>query len=228
MTISVILIKPQNQGNIGAVARAMKNFGLTDLAIINPKCGVDTATARKRAVHAEDIIKKAKIKDISSLKKFDYLIATTSKVGSDYNIPRSPITPELLAKKININKKIGIVFGPEDKGLTNEEIALCDFVVTIPTSKKYPAMNLSHAATIVFYELFKAKAAETVSSHIIFAAKTEKQQIMKMINKVLDEMQFATPSKKKTQQIIWKKIIGKSFLTRREAYAIMGFFKKLL
>lgn len=228
--ISVILINPENAGNIGAIARSMKNFGLNDLIVIDPKGKVNTVTARKRAMHAEDLIRKAKVKDMNHLKKFDYLVATTAKIGSDYNIPRSPISPEQLAKRIHGKRslKIGIVFGRESKGLTNEEIALCDFVVTIPTSKKYPSLNLSHAAAILFYELFKADAIETISSHIIFASQPEKEQIIKYLNQVLDNMDFSTPEKRKTQDVIWKKLIGKSFLTKREAYALIGFFKKMI
>ena len=110
--------------------------------------------------------------------------------------------------------------------LTNKEINLADFIVTIPTSSSYPALNLSHSAAIIFYELFKEK--ENISSHILIASKKEKQQTLKIINKVINNTKFATPSKKHTQQIIWKRIIGKSFLTKREAYALMGFFKKFI
>ena len=153
--ISIILIEPKTGGNVGAIARAMKNFNLTDLVLINPKCKISSLETKKRAKHAQDIIQKAKIKNISYLKKFHTLIGTTAKLGTDYNIQRSPITPEQLAEKINVNQKIGIIFGRESSGLTNEEISLCDFVVSIQSSKIYPVMNLSHAATIIFYELFK-------------------------------------------------------------------------
>ena len=226
MSISVVCIGINNEGNLGAICRSMKNFDLKDLILINPQCKIDDE-ALKRAMHAKDVLKKAKIKPLSYLKQFHTVIATTSKIGTDYNIPRSPITPEQLAKKVKISKKIAIVFGTEDRGLTNKELTYADFIVTIPTSKKYPALNLSHAATIIFYELFKARATEHVSSHIVYASKTEKYQIMKNINQVLNKLKFATTSKKKTQKVIWKRILGKSFLTKREAYALIGFFKKL-
>ena len=223
--ISIILIQPENSGNIGAVARAMKNFGVNNLVIIHPKVKVNTITSRKRSKHAVDIIKKAKVKDINFLKKFDCLIATTAKLGTDYNIPRSPISPEQLTKITNKRSNIGLVFGRESKGLTNKEIALCDFLVSIPTSKDYPSMNLSHAVTILLYELFKNK--ENIASHITPASKIEKQQLMKNINQILNKLKFTTDSKKQTQKTIWKRILGKSFLTKREAFALIGFFKKL-
>ena len=224
--ISIVLIQPSNSGNLGAVARIMANFELKNMILVKPRCKKDSSQAEKRAMHGLSVLKKAKIVDFNYLKKFDYLIATTSKLGTDYNIPRSPINPEQLARKLNINKKIAILFGPEDIGLTNEQINKCDFTVTIPSSKSYPALNLSHSVAIILYEIFKTKKT-TVSSHIIFASKKEKQQIMKMINQILNKMQFATPSKKQTQKIVWKKMIGKAFLTKRESYALMGFLKKL-
>jgi len=225
--ISIILIEPENEGNIGAIARAMKNFGLADLVLVNPKCDHLGPEAVKRAKYAQDILKKAKVAKKDYLKKFHTLVATTSHLGTDYNIPRSPIAPSQLASKINVDKKIGILFGREGIGLTNEEIQECDFVVTIPTSKKYPAMNLSHAAAIVFYELFNAVGEDKIGEQIKIADKQTKIQLLKLIAKKLDKMEFATPFKRKTQEMIWKRIIGKSFLTRREAFALMGFFKKL-
>jgi len=225
--ISIVLVEPSLSGNLGAICRSMKNFGLKDLILINPKCDKNSKTAHNRAKHAQDILNKAKVKDWPYLKRFDYLIATTAKLGTDYNIPRLPITPEQLTNSIPKNKKIALIFGRESIGLTNEEIQKCDLVVTISTSLKYPAMNLSHAATILFYELFKGAKEKKVSEHIIYASKKEKEQILKMIDVVLNKLTFATKEKKQTQKIVWKRIINKSFLTKREAFAIMGFFRKL-
>jgi len=112
--ISIVLIEPEWASNVGAVARVMGNYDFNNLILIDPKCNIDDLDAIKRAKHAVKILKKAKIKNWEYLDKFDYLIATTSKLGSDYNIPRSPINPEQLSEKINEgnlrNKKIGVVF----------------------------------------------------------------------------------------------------------------------
>jgi len=222
--ITIVLVEPRNSGNLGAVARAMANFGFEKLVLVNPKCNPMSKTAKNRAKWAQDVLKKADVtRDFGYLKRFSTLIATTGKLGTDYNIPRSPITPENLSKIAQ--KNTAIVFGRENTGLTNEEINLCDFVVTIPASKKYPVMNLSHAVAVVLYEL--AKNRENISSHIVFAAKKEKQQLMKMLNKALDRMDFATKEKKNTQIKVWKRMIGKSFLTKREAFALMGFLRKI-
>jgi TrmH family RNA methyltransferase len=229
--ITTILIEPENEGNVGAIARIMKNFDFKNLILINPKCNHLSKEALSRAKHGKDVLRNAEIKNIDSLKEFDYLIATTAILGTDYNIPRSPITPEELSdklRKINVKKlKIGLIIGREGIGLKNKEIKKCDFIVTIPTSKKYPTMNISHAVSIILYEIFKKQRNEKINEHIIFATKKEKDVILNYIKKILDKMDFTTKEKKETQIKIWKRIFGKSFLTKREAFAIIGFFRKI-
>jgi len=229
--VTIILIEPETPGNIGAIARSMKNFGLKDLILINPRCDHLSKEALDRATHAKEILKNAVIKDFSYLKQFDYLIATTAKLGTDYNIPRSPITPEQLAEKlakINLkNLSIGILIGREGSGLKNKEILAADFIVTIPSSKSYPTLNAAHAATIIFYEIFQKIGKEKVNEHIITATKIEKEIILQKVGNILDKMEFSTEEKKETQRRIWKRILGKSFMTKREAYALLGFLRKL-
>jgi len=236
--ITVILIEPENPGNIGAIARSMKNFGFSNLLILNPKCDILSSEARNRAKHAQDILESAKIITCESghefdfLKEFDSLVATTSKLGSDYNIPRSPITPEQFVLNVyskDVNALIGLIFGRESLGLTNEEVKKCDYVVSIPTSVKYPALNLSHSVSIFLYELYKSSSnEEKITDGYNVASSSDKEQIEKMLDLVLDKLIFSTDEKKETQRIVWKRVIGKSMLTKREAFAIMGFFKKLI
>src|SRR3989344_1928705 len=155
--ITVLGVELANPGNIGAIARAMQNFGLDDLRLINPKCDYLSKEALDRATHAKPILQNAK--QLPSLKEvkneFDTLVATTARIGTDYNIQRTPLSPEQFAKMIPKLGKVGIILGREDHGLSNEEVALCDFIVTIPTFKKNNPLNVSHAASVIFYEIFK-------------------------------------------------------------------------
>jgi len=226
--ITIILVEPETPGNIGAVARVMANFGFNKLILVNPQCNHLDEEAKNRAKSGLKILEKAKItKNLKqTLKQFHTTIATTAMLGTDYNIPRSPLSPQQLASKIPTAKSqlpTAIIFGRESQGLSNEEVNLCDFVVTIPTPKKYPTLNLSHSVTIILYEL----ANKTSTEHIKLASKAEKDQIMKHINNIINKLTFTTPSKKQTQKTIWKRIFSKSFLTKREAFAVIGFLKKL-
>lgn len=220
--ISVIVIEPENPGNLGAIARVMANFGFEELVLINP-CGINDE-ALSRAMHGRHILKKAKI--VKEIPDFDYLIATTAKLGTDYNIPRSPVSPKQLAEKLNVNANIGLLIGRESTGLTNKEIKKCDFLVTIPAYEKYPTMNISHALGIILYEIFTA-SENGVGSQIKPAGKKEKDAFFREFNQLLDKIEFTTEEKKETQKIVWKKLIGKSFLTKRELFALFGFIRKL-
>ena len=147
--ISVILVEPENPGNVGAVARIMKNFGFYDLRLVKP-CEINEI-AYARATHAKDILDNAKIFDSfeKATKDLSMLIATTGKIRK---ISKHVIEPWKIPKYENI----GIVFGRESIGLLNEEIEKCDLVVSIPTSK-YRVLNLSHAVGIILYEIFKSR-----------------------------------------------------------------------
>lgn len=230
--LSVVLVEPETPGNIGSVARVMKNFGVKQLLLVNPKCDYLDGEAYGRAMHARDILKKAIIvKGFSFLKRFDSVIGTTSALGSDYNVVRSPVSPVQLSLQLRgkvSRANIALVFGREATGLTTKEIAACDVLVAIPSSKKYPALNLSHAVAIILYELFQHSPQAKVSSHIALASAAEKKLALSMVNKILAGMGFSLASKEKTRSMVWSRLVNKSFLTRREMYALLGFLGKTI
>lgn len=229
--VSIVLVKPSFGGNVGAVARAMKNFGFKELILVSPKCDHLSKEAMDRASHAKDILQGARKMSFDDVtEEFDYVVGTTSKIGTDYNIPRCPMDPEELAEKLKRIKgdiKTAIIFGNESCGLMNAEICRCDFIVSIPTSKDYPAMNLSHSVAIILHSLYAASGADKTKESIRPITGKEKKQIDKMIGRILGRMEFDTKERKETQQKLWKRIVGKSMMTRREAYAMMGFLKKI-
>jgi TrmH family RNA methyltransferase len=219
MTIYVICKEISNSGNVGAIARAMANFDLKNLILVNPRCNHLCSESRNRAKNAQNVLEKAKV--LKAIPKLDCIVATSAITGERYN-PRSPLTPKQLKDILPKSGKIGILFGPESSGLTKEEILKADFCVNIPASKKYKTLNVSQSAAIIFYELFKAEA----NIHDLASAK-DKEVLLDYINKKIDKIEFPTSGKKETQKIVWKRLIGKSFLTKREAFVLMGFFKRL-
>lgn len=229
--IYVIMLEPETAGNIGAVARVMKNFEFTKLVLVHPHCDHLSPESRNRAKHSQDILENAEINEFFVVDDYDYLVATTARLGTDYNITRSPLTPRELAEKlkeISPERKIGIVIGREGHGMFNEEIEKCDFVVTIPSTKEYSTLNISHAVAIILYEIYDAIGQNKVMSHITPIGKPEKDQILKMYDEILDSMDWVTKEKKETQQKLWKRIMGKAMLTKRESFAVMGFLRKIL
>ena len=224
----VVLVEPQNSGNVGSVARAMKNFGLRHLHLVNPKCRYLNQEAIGRAKHAAEILRKAKVLKKFDLGGFHTSIATTAALGTDSNVARIPLAPERLVKKFHgTSGKIALVFGRDSTGLTNSEILKCDFVVTIPASVKYRALNISHAAAIIFYEISKRSGMRKISGNFVPVPAVEKEVMMKLVDDLLSRMKFRFDSQRETQRKVWRRFIGKAMLSRREAFAVIGFLKKV-
>ena len=157
MGFTVILEEPENPGTIGFMARAMKNFGLSKLILVNP-CPI-TAITRARAMHAWDVVQAAGVASSfdEAVAGFDEVIATTAKPSTDNNTTRAYLTPRELAGQVG-RGSYALVFGRESRGLTSAELRKCDVVAHIEGSA-YPVMNVTHAAAILFYELFSSKSS---------------------------------------------------------------------
>lgn len=155
--LCIILVRPLHEGNIGAVARSMMNFGITDLRIVGRDEEL-TEVAKKRAKHANSILEKASFHDDlkSSTSDLSLVIGTSGKRElGDKTQHRHFLLPDEIPSRIREDTgKVGIVFGPEGKGLLNDELRDCEILVTIPTWEGYPIMNLSHAVAVICYSWF--------------------------------------------------------------------------
>jgi tRNA (cytidine32/uridine32-2'-O)-methyltransferase len=155
--ITIILVNPSHPGNIGAVARAMKNMGLTHLSLVSPKL-FPHHDATARAAGADKILADAKIYEelSAALKNCHHVYALSARTRK---LPWPCCNPEESAKQIIVhtqsNIEVGIVFGRENSGLTNAELALCQYHVTIPTHPDFPSLNLAAAVQIMGYELWR-------------------------------------------------------------------------
>ena len=140
--IGFILVKPQIGENIGACARSLKNFGFSKLHIISPKQSWPNNRAKATSVGAYDIIKKAKIFDNTSdaISDFDIIISLSAR-KRDINKKHISIDQFLKMMKLKTNARFGLMFGPEASGLSNEDLSFSNFVLKIPTSKKFKSLN---------------------------------------------------------------------------------------
>lgn len=154
----IILVEPMHDANVGSVARAMKNFGYTELALVRPRCtlGLD---ARKWGKHAEDVLTSAKRHEsIAQAAKGCTVVVGTTGVPERYaGGIKTCLTPRELAAKLKPGERYALVFGPEDRGLDQREIEACDILCTIPMS--FGVMNLSHAVAALLYELHESARA---------------------------------------------------------------------
>ena len=225
--IYIVFVEPESPGNIGFLARTMKNFGFNDLVLIDP-CELKNE-AYYQAMHAKDIIWNHKtydsLENFIEKEKIDFTVGTTRMAGGSYNVSRIAITPEQFAESLNITGNIAIVFGREGNGLCNEEIMLCDLVVTIPTDESYPVLNISHAAAIVLYEIFKRKK-NYPREELEVASKAEKELLIKEMDNIIKYTGYPE-HKMKTVSTVFKRIIGRAFISGREAHTLIGTLRRI-
>ena len=152
--IYFILVRPQMGENVGSVARAIKNFNITKLRIVNPRCNWPNQKALATSVGAKDVLKSSKIYDSieKSIGYLDIVFASTSRIRK---VNKKVISVLDLKNKVKKNRKIGIIFGPESSGLSNDEISYADYLVKIPTNKKFSSLNLSHSVILFCFHLFQ-------------------------------------------------------------------------
>ncbi len=228
--VTIVLVEPKNPGNIGFVARAMKNFGFSELILINPSSDW-RPEAERFAKHAGDVLAHARVRSsFTRLQKRFFLIGTTSQIGSDDNIARTPISLSTISETgLRFDSKTALVFGREGDGLSNQELALCDSIITIPTSTEYPVLNLSHAVAIVLYELQKQYPAlntDTLFSRISGMQPKQRDRLYHLAQNVSAHVMHHQQKQENIGRI-FKKMIARSGISKRESFSLLGFFKKL-
>ena len=228
---TIILVRPQLSENIGMAARAMDNFGLSKLFIVNPRDGWPSKKAETSAKHADKIIKKAKVYNHldDAVLNFDLVVATsnrkrflTKKTYDNFNI---------LQKKIIDFKSIAILFGPENSGLSNQDIRLANFLFNIPTNNSNKSLNLSHAVSLMSYELSKLNKISTNEKLPSFDSKVSKLELSNFLNFLINDLDssgFFRPEEKKASMIdnIYS-IYNKIGLSKKELRMLWGMHKKL-
>ena len=229
--ISFILHKPQLSENIGSCARAIKNFNFKNLLIINPKPVFPNDKILATSVGAKNIIKNTKVFNNleKSIANIDILIATSARFRNK-NIKHISLDD---LSKINFNKKIGFLFGPEASGLTNNEVSYADYTLQIPSNKKFRSLNLSHSliviAQVVSSLISKRKKKFNKSKKIKTASKKE---IMNMLNFCISSLEkknfFKQPIKKPIMLENLRSIFYKMELSKKETRILSSVFAGLI
>ncbi|MBN2228010.1 MAG: RNA methyltransferase [Candidatus Thorarchaeota archaeon] len=227
--IVVVLVEPENPGNVGFAARVLANFGVDKLKIVgcDPR---EDYQAQIFSVHAHTILDSAQIvPDLeTALEDTDVAWGATARAGGNHSVTRALVPLQKLPDPTAIEGRIALVFGRESKGLTNEEIVLCDLVFTIPTSEEYPSMNLSHAVSVVLYHLFSQYATKKgrEPNETRSATREERAQVMVFLDEVIDNLSIKDFRKPIAKQI-FRNILGRSYITGREITTLTGIARKL-
>ena len=228
--ITFILHKPQLSENIGACARAIKNFDFKKLVLVDPKPIFPNDKILATSVGAKDIIYNSKIYNNleKAFSKIDIVIATSARFRNK-NVKH--INLEDL-NKINFKKKIGFLFGSEASGLSNNEISYANYTLQIPANNKFRSLNLSHSLIIIAQyvaSIIKLKRDPfKKSKKIKSASKKEIQAMLKLCIKNLDEINFFRPKEKRPKMLEnLRNIFYKMDLSDKETRILSGVFASL-
>ena len=222
----IVLVEPQHPGNVGAVARAMANFGITDLALVNG-CEInDDGYARSKS--GRPILENLKRFDTmeKALADCDIAIGTSGiKPEGDKRWFRAPEDVKKINELINERLNPALVFGRENYGLYREELALCEVTITIPTNPDYPILNLSHAVGIILYEI---KRKEKVKSPKKRKAVSQ-DEFERLVDRIMNMLEGSSYPERRLDRsrTTLRRLISRGNPDEGEYENLMGIFKAI-
>jgi TrmH family RNA methyltransferase len=230
--IIFILVRPNFLGNIGSTARVMKNFGFSQLRLVNPPRNYLDAEARKMAVAAFDVLKKAKVESSLSQALSDINLAfSTSACQHRTEEPEAlgHLVEKLHQQDLTKENKIAFVFGDERDGLTREEIARCHELILVPTEPTFASLNLAQALGIVAYELSRTEGLHShkqVSSEILPCG-AEEDELMNLTSELMDRANFSRRYNRELVTMQLRSALQKMRPNKREFDLLRGFLLRL-
>jgi tRNA/rRNA methyltransferase len=233
----VVLVKPHFAGNLGSVARAMRNFGLTDLVLVAPYTFPTNPEARRLATHGEGILDTARIvSDLGeALADSVYTLATSALTAGVVRRGMIGTPRELLPRLLAAAEAgpVALVFGPEPHGLTNDEIGRCHGMIHIPVDPDFPALNLAQAVTVCLYELRQAWSAVAAAGRDpptppAIATHAELERVFDHLREGLEAIGFLFGSRQDTLMHAVRQLIGRARPTPQEVRILHGLARQML
>jgi TrmH family RNA methyltransferase len=229
--VSIVLVGIRNVGNIGSAARAMKNMGLTRLVLVNP-APYDTPEVYNMAWGAEEVVRNARVcKTLDeAVGDCGLVVGTTRRKGRR----RRTIAPlRAMISKIgaaSTSNRAAILFGREDKGLSNEELAYCQLALSIPTSRKTPSLNVAQAVMLVCYELFGYAIGSPEEAAPALVPQAELWKLYSRLEKALASIGYGDRGNRKVLTSVMRtlrRILGRSGIADDELRALHGICRQI-
>ncbi|GAB4120063.1 MAG: RNA methyltransferase [Acidobacteriota bacterium] len=226
--LTVILVEPWEPGNIGAAARAMRNMGLSRLSLVNPREPYSEA-CRMMAVGAYPLVESAAVYSTfqEAAAEQQILVGTTSSRGRRPGVPVRAVrevAPELVA--LAATQRVGLVFGPERRGLGEEILARCRYLVTVPTTPDFPVLNLAQSVLLVAYELFLVQPAP--AAHIPdLAPEEDRERLFAHLEQTLLRIGFLSSSNPGHIMRSLRRLFARSDLSPREVKILHGILSQM-
>lgn len=221
MRLKIVLVRPVYPENIGLVARAMANFGFGEMTLVRPECDFRGDKARSRAMHGKGVLLKARSFESlgQALKGCSYAVGTSAKARRGRPFLELPAFSRRFSGS---RERVALVFGPEPHGLNASEVGECDFLVRVPTSPKYPTLNLSHAACIALFSLFSE--ARKKPEGFAEAGPSTKEKLVELFERNLEGVGGIRD--RAMVRASFRALVSRSLLSEKEAKALTTFFGK--
>ena len=231
----VVLVEPHIAGNIGATARVMRNFGLSDLVLVNPRADHLERNARQLSTHGEEILHAARVvADLGeAVADCAVVAATSARIGGLFRNqqlgPPAEIMPRL-AEIMIAGNKVALVFGPEETGLSNTDVARCHWLIHIPTDATYPALNLAQSVGICLYALTtslppQAHGPRPVGPEATFDAQ---ERMFDHLRQGLEAIHFLYGPKADSLMHALRHLLGRAKLSEMEVDLLHGLARQML
>jgi tRNA/rRNA methyltransferase len=226
--IRVVLVEPQHAGNIGGVARAMKNMALSRLVLVNPADHL-SMEARMMAMHAFDILQRAQV--VSSLSEAladaGYVLGTTRRLGKSRQAQHTPRSIAPLILELAASNPVALVFGREDSGLTNDELTQCHELISIPAHPTFGSLNLAQAVLLVCYELYVTTASQPLPPLPRLATVAELERLYTRMQEVLRRVGFLHGSHPDRMMGYFRRFFARYGLKSRDVRIFLGVFRQI-
>jgi tRNA/rRNA methyltransferase len=226
--VRTVLVRPRGSGNIGSVARAMKNMGMKELAIVGT-ARTKSFWARAMAVHAGDVLAETQIFPSlrDAIADCGLVVGTTCREGlyRSHSLPPRQVAPQIAAAARS--GRVALIFGPEDHGLSNQDLQYCQMLITIPSSSEYVSLNVAQAAMICFYEIFLASLQEISEEQIVRAPAETVEQLFDRMRRSLLSIGFLDPQNPDHLLLALRRILGRAGLEEKDVRIFSGLFRQI-
>lgn len=225
--IAIVLVETSSPGNLGSVARVMKNMGLNRLILVD--CPADLSQeARQRARGADDLLETAlRTHGLgSALKPYNLSVATGSRPARWFERSLDPREMAAALKGLDPDQQVAIVFGPERTGLTNEHLQYCHWQVRIPSDPKFPSLNLAHAVAIVAYELSRGRSEAPSSGARRLAELGQIEAFSQDLEGCLKEIQFLKKQNPREIIMTLRQMLARASLDDRDIRILRGILRQ--
>ena len=227
--ITIVLKGPKYAGNVGSVARVAQNMGIDKLLVVDGR-ELPPEEMKQTSTHfaAELIDQIVYLDDMGeALAGFEYLVGTTSRLGSVRGPVVSPREMAVNLIDISQHNRVALLFGPEDRGLANEDLRLCHGLVTIPTSERLKSINLSHAVMILCYEIFTVQRNDLEAFTPRLATAAEIEGMYEQIKALLQKIGFLNPQNPEYWMLHIRRFFSRTRLFSKDVKIIRGVCRQL-